>query len=91
MQEKKLGQNVNLSDLEIIDSTTDTKDAMKQLEQLKIFRICLHFAMVILIFFFCLFCFFFSFFFVFIPTNIWITGKNLMKLQYRQKKLFTAN
>ena len=65
MKEKKLGQNVNLLDLEIIDSTKDTKNAMKQLKELKIFRICLNFAMVSLIIFFFNFVFSFLFFFFF--------------------------
>ena len=65
MKEKKLGQNVNLLDLEIIDSTKDTKNAMKQLKELKIFRICLNFAMVSLIIFFFNFVFSFLFFCVY--------------------------
>ena len=54
------------------------------MKQLKIFRICIDFATAILINHFC------CSEKVFILMNIYIAGKNLMKLQKRLKKLFTT-
>ena len=55
--EKKLGWNVNLLDLTIIDWGTNSKNVemnalSQQMKQSKIFRLCIDFAMVILIIFF---------------------------------------
>ena len=54
---KKLGWNVNLLDLTIIDWGTNSKNVemnalSQQMKQSKIFRLCIDFAMVILIIFF---------------------------------------
>ena len=69
------------------------KECNEAIEAIKKFSNLLKFRNGDLENFFLLFFFVFSspFFFVFIPMNIWITRENLMKLQYRQKKLFTAN